>query len=82
MSSRLSPKTFRVCAIAAGLLASGVALADAQLDPQLLSRMAAAGAADQLQVVISYEQSGPVTADAVLARESFISIMAGSIRSC
>src|SRR5688572_10388525 len=67
MSSFASRKTFRVCAIAAGLLASGVALADAQLDPQLLSRMAAAGAADELQVVISYEQSAPVTAGQVAA---------------
>lgn len=63
-------RTFRITAIAAGLLASGVALADAQLDPQLLGRMAAAGAADQLQVVISYEQSGPVTAAQVAALKS------------
>ena len=62
MSSRISPKTIRVCAIAAGLLASGVALADAHLDPQLVQKLAATGAADELQVVISYKQSVPVTA--------------------
>jgi serine protease AprX len=62
MSSRISRKTFRVCAIAAGLLASGVALADAHLDPQLVQKLAATGAADELQVVISYKQSVPVTA--------------------
>jgi serine protease AprX len=68
MSFNSAPrKTFRICAIAAGLLASGVALADAQLDPQLLSRMAAAGAADELQVVISYEQSAPVSAGQIAA---------------
>ena len=67
MSAFVSRKSFRVCAIAAGLLASGVALADAQLDPQLLSRMAAARATDELQVVISYEQSVPVTAGQVAA---------------
>ena len=68
MSFKSAPrKTFRICAIAAGLLASGVALADAQLDPQLLSRMAAAGAADELQVVISYEQSAPVSAGQIAA---------------
>ncbi|MDQ3206332.1 MAG: S8 family serine peptidase [Pseudomonadota bacterium] len=53
---------FRICALAAGLLASGVALADAQLDTQLLSRMSAALPTDELHVVVSYEQSGPVTA--------------------
>ncbi|MEO6263443.1 MAG: S8 family serine peptidase [Luteimonas sp.] len=65
--SRVQSRTFRISAIAAGLLASGVVLADAHLDPQLLSKMAAAGAADQLQVVVSYEQSGPVTAGQVAA---------------
>ncbi|MDQ3617345.1 MAG: S8 family serine peptidase [Pseudomonadota bacterium] len=63
----LKCKTFRICAIAAGLLASGVALADAQLDPQLLSRMQAALPTDQLQIVISYEQSTPVSAGQVAA---------------
>jgi len=63
-------RNFRVCAIAAGLLASGVALADAQLDPQLLSRMASASPADELQIVVSYEQSVPVTAGQVAALKS------------
>lgn len=64
-STLLSPvkrTAFRLCAIAAGLLASGVALADAQLDPQLVQQMAASPTAP-LEVVISYKQSGPVTAD-------------------
>ena len=66
MSSSISSparfRTFKISAIAAGLLASGVALADAHLDPQLVSKMAAAGATDELQVVVSYKQSVPVTA--------------------
>ncbi len=66
-ASLVQRRTFRISAIAAGLLMSGMALADAQLDPQLLSRMDAAGAADQLQIVVSYEQSGPVTAGQVAA---------------
>ena len=53
---------FRVTALAAGLLCSGVALAEAHLDPQLVSRLAAASAADELQVVVSYRQSVPVSA--------------------
>lgn len=62
--------TFRISALAAGLLISGVALADAHLDPQLLSRISAAGAADELQIVVSYEQSGPVTAGQLAALKS------------
>ena len=57
----LSRNTLRISALAAGMLASGLALADAHLDTQLLSRLAKAAPTDQLQVVISYEQSGPVT---------------------
>jgi serine protease AprX len=60
----------RLCAIAAGMLASGVALADAHLDPQLLEKMAAAAPADELQIVVSYSQSGPVTASQKAALEA------------
>ncbi|MCI4566933.1 S8 family serine peptidase [Lysobacter sp. CFH 32150] len=60
-------RTFKVCAIAAGLFASGVALADAQLDPQLLSRMESALPTDELQIVVSYEQSVPVTTGQIAA---------------
>ncbi|MCD9032266.1 S8 family serine peptidase [Luteimonas sp. Y-2-2-4F] len=51
----------RVTALAAGLLFSGVALADAHLDPELLSRLTAALPTDELQVVVSYRQSTPVS---------------------
>jgi len=67
--SRLSPaqrRTFRISAIAAGLMASGLVLADAHLDPQLLSKMDTTGTGE-LQVVISYKQSGPVTATEIAA---------------
>ena len=63
-------RAFRVCAIAAGLLASGVALADAQLDPQLLQRMERALPTDELQVVVSYKQSTPVSAAQVATLQS------------
>jgi serine protease AprX len=53
---------FRICAIAAGLLASGVALAEAHLDPQLVARLAGALPIQQFEVVVSYDQPGPVTA--------------------
>ncbi len=70
--SSVSPaqrRTFRISLVAAGLLASGVALADAHLDPQLVSKMATAGSGE-LQVVISYSQSGPVTATQLTALKS------------
>jgi len=66
-TSPISRRTLRISAMAAGLLASGLALADAHLDTQLLSRMGKAAATDELQVVISYEQSGPVTAGQLAA---------------
>lgn len=61
MSPRQRPRTVRLCAIAAGLVTSGIALADAQLDPQLVSRLAAALPADELQIVVGYRQSTPVS---------------------
>ncbi|KGQ18581.1 Peptidase S8/S53 subtilisin kexin sedolisin [Lysobacter dokdonensis DS-58] len=57
-----SHRGLRICAIAAGLLASGVALADAHLDPNLVAKLASTAGADELQIVVTYEQSGPVTA--------------------
>ena len=57
-SHRLS---FRLGAIAVGMLCSGIALAEAHLDPQLVQKLTAALPTDNLQVVISYTQSGPVT---------------------
>ena len=57
----------RISALAAGLLASGVALADAHLDPQLLQKLSAALPTDELQIVISYGQSTPVGADQISA---------------
>lgn len=66
-ASRARRHSIRLSALAAGMLASGIALADAQLDPQLLNKLAAALPTDELQVVISYEQSVPVSAAQVSA---------------
>lgn len=52
----------RISALAFGLLASGVALADAHLDPQLVEKLSAAAASDEIGVVVTYRQSGPVSA--------------------
>jgi serine protease AprX len=60
MSART--RTFRITTLAAGLLLSGVALADAHLDPQLASRLASAASTDELQVVVTYNHTGAPTA--------------------
>lgn len=52
----------KISALAAGMLASGLALAEAELDPQLAELLATALPGDKLEIVISYEQSGPATA--------------------
>jgi serine protease AprX len=71
MSSRRSSHLgFRICAIAAGLLASGVVLADAHLDPQLVTKLASAAGTDELQIVVTYEQSGPVSASQLATLQS------------
>lgn len=57
----------RLSALAVGMLASGYALAEARIDPELTRLLAAASPTDELQVVVSYEQSGPVTAEQVSA---------------
>ncbi len=58
-------RAIRISTLAAGMLASGLALADAHLDPQLLSKMAGALPTDELQIVVSYQQSVPVNANQI-----------------
>jgi len=60
-------RLFKVSALAVGLLASGVALAEARLDPQLVRQLASASPTEELQIVVTYGQSGPVTATQVQA---------------
>ncbi|QDH71716.1 S8 family serine peptidase [Lysobacter alkalisoli] len=56
--------------MAAGLLASGIALAEARLGEDLVSLMDVAQAGKELEVIISYEQSGPVTQAQIQALEA------------
>lgn len=51
----------KITTLSAALLASGLAMADARIDPLLSKLMVKAKATDQLQVVVSFKQSGPVT---------------------
>jgi serine protease AprX len=55
----------RLSLLAVGMLASGLALADARLDPKLVAKMATALPTDEIQVVVSFRQSGPVNANQV-----------------
>jgi serine protease AprX len=59
--SRASRPLFRLTALTAGLLASGVVMADAFIEPALAQKLAAALPSTALPVVVSYKQSGPVT---------------------
>ncbi|HEX4936185.1 MAG TPA: hypothetical protein VFV33_23550, partial [Gemmatimonadaceae bacterium] len=49
------------------MLAGGYALAEARIDPELVRLIAAAPSTEELQVVVSYEQSGPVTSEQLAA---------------
>jgi serine protease AprX len=65
--ARLPSRSFRLSLIAIGLLGSGMALAEARIDPLLAQKLAGALPTQELQVVITYEQSTPVTAAQVKA---------------
>lgn len=60
--SRQPSRTFRLSLLAVGLLGSGIALAEARIDTQLAQKIAAAAPTDQLQVVITFDQSTPMSA--------------------
>ena len=55
--SRPISRSFRLSLLAIGLLGSGMALAEARIDAQLVQRLAAAAPTDELQVVITWRQS-------------------------
>src|SRR5687768_7272771 len=59
--SRPLSRSFRLSLLAVGLLGSGIALADARIDTQLVQKIAAAAPTDQLQIVITFKQSTPVS---------------------
>lgn len=60
----------RLTALAVGMLVGGNALAEAYIDTDLLARLMAAAPTEELHVVISYGQSGPVTTEQVSALRS------------
>ena len=60
--SRPITRSFRLSLLAVGLLGSGMALAEARVDAALVQKLAAAAPTDELQVVITYAQSTPVSA--------------------
>jgi serine protease AprX len=62
MNSRSFVRSYRLSAVAVGMLASGMALANAEISPDLLQTLNTSLPTDQLTVVVSYQQSGPITA--------------------
>ena len=55
------PRFARLSALSVGILASGLAVAGVRLDPELTRLLASTPATQDIHVVISYGQSGPVT---------------------
>ncbi len=60
-ASRAPRRVFRLTALAVSTALAGVASADTLIDPALVAEMQSALPTDELQVVVSFDQSGPVT---------------------
>lgn len=63
-------RTFRLSALAAGLLFSGISLADAQISADLARKLSTALPGEELTVVVSYAHSGPLSAAEVSTLKS------------
>ena len=63
-------RTLKLSALAAGLLFSGISLADAQISADLAKKLASALPGEELTVVVSYGHSGPATAADLAALRS------------
>ena len=64
--SRTRPtRTLKLSALAAGLLFSGISLADAQISADLAKKLATALPGEELTVVVSYGHSGPAKDSAI-----------------
>lgn len=58
---------FRLSLLSAGLLASGVALANATIDPLLSAHMRKARPTESMQVILTFKQQTPVSAQQIAA---------------
>lgn len=74
-------RVLKLSVLAAGLLSSGLALAAAELDPLLSEKLQTALPGEQIEVVISYTQSGPVEAGQMAALRQIGIQQALSMRS-
>ncbi len=54
--------TFKLSALATGMVLSGMALAEAQISTDLASKLGTALPTDELAVIVSYDKSGPINA--------------------
>ena len=62
--------TLKLSALASAILFSGIALGEAQISPDLAQKLSAATPGDQLTIVVTYDQSGPLTTDELATLKS------------
>ncbi|MFA6986054.1 MAG: S8 family serine peptidase [Arenimonas sp.] len=62
MHRSLKSVTFKLSAIASGILFSGIALAEAQISADLAKQLSSALPGEELTVVVTYDHSGPINA--------------------
>jgi serine protease AprX len=70
MNRRPNTVKLKLSALAAGMLFSGISLADAQISADLVKTLASTSATDELTVVVSYGHSGAITAAELAAMKS------------
>src|SRR5690242_10444098 len=62
--------TLKLSALAAGMLFSGISLADARIPADLVQTLASTSPTKELTVVVSYNHSGPITVAELAAMKS------------
>ncbi|MFD0739490.1 S8 family serine peptidase [Lysobacter koreensis] len=62
---RTRRNVLKLSALTLGLLASGLTLAEARIGPALDGALASAAASDRLEIVVTYNQVGPIRAEQV-----------------
>src|SRR5205085_9522544 len=61
MSRKTRTVTLKLSALAAGMLFSGMSLADARIPADLVKTLASASAGQELNVIVTYSHSGAIT---------------------
>jgi serine protease AprX len=61
MARSVNRVTLKLSAIAAGIFFSGIALAEAQISPDLARTLSGAAATQELSVIVTFDHSGPIS---------------------